>query len=71
MLTTTNGERMVRTPIKGYIASVTVKKGDLVSRDHVVATMTPEDTFYSFNQSLAALALLGALICAIIHLMVR
>ena len=71
LLTTTNGEQMIRTPIKGYIASVPVKKNDMLGRDQVVATMTPEDTFYSFNQSLAVLSLLGALICATIHLLVR
>lgn len=71
LLTTTHGEQMVRTPIKGYIASIPITKDDMLSRDQVVATMTPEDTFYSFNRSLAVMALLGALGCAIIHLLVR
>ncbi|TAN36313.1 MAG: hypothetical protein EPN23_08695 [Verrucomicrobia bacterium] len=71
ILLTTNGEQMIRTPIQGYIANTHVQKNDLVNRDQVVATMTPEDTFYSFNKSLAVLALLGALVCAVIHLLVR
>ena len=69
--TTTNGEQMIKTPIQGYITTLHVQRNDLVNRDQVVALMTPEDTYYSFNKSLAVLALLGALICAIIHLLVR
>jgi len=69
--TATNAEQIIKTPIQGNITDTMVKRNDLVSRDQVVATLMPEDTFYSFNKSVAVLALLGALICAIIHFFVR
>ncbi|MCX7008569.1 MAG: hypothetical protein NTY53_15175, partial [Kiritimatiellaeota bacterium] len=70
-LTETNGEQMLKAPLQGEIAGVLAEKSATVSRDQIVATMTPEDTFYTFNHSLAMLALLGALVCAVIHFMVR
>jgi len=71
VLTSTNAEQILKAPIQGYIASVPAKKNDVLSRDQVVAIMTPEDTFYSFNKSLAFIALLGALICGVVHFLVR
>ena len=71
LLTSTNGEQLLKAPIQGDIANILVGKNDVVNREQVVATMTPEDTFYSFNRSLAVIALLAGLVCAIIHLMVR
>ena len=69
--TATNAEQIIKTPIQGNITDTMVKRNDIVSRDQVVATLMPEDTFYSFNKSVAVLALLGALVCAVIHLQVR
>lgn len=73
LLATTNGEQMVLAPVKGYVVNVLVKKSDMLVRDQVVATMAKEDalTFYTFNKTLAVVSLLGALICAVIHLLVR
>jgi len=70
-LTETNGEQLLKAPLQGEIAGVLAEKNATVGRDQIVATMTPEDTFYTFNHSLAVLSLLGALVCVVIHFMVR
>ena len=70
-LTETNAEQILKAPLQGEVAGVLAAKGALVSRNQVVATLIPDDTFYTFNHSLAFLSLLGALVCAIIHFLVR
>jgi len=70
-LTETNVEQLLKAPVQGEVGGVLAEKGALVARNQVVATLIPEDTFYTFNHSLACLALLGALICAVIHFLVR
>ena len=71
VLTETNGEQLLKATLQGEVAGVLAEKGAAISRDQVVATLIPEDTFYTFNHSLAVLALLGSLVCAVIHFMVR
>lgn len=70
-LTETNAEVMLKATVQGEIAGVLAEKGASVARNQTVATVLPEDTFYTFNHSLAFLALLGSLICAIVHFLVR
>jgi multidrug resistance efflux pump len=71
LLTQTNAEMILKTPIKGELAGSLIKKDELVRADQTVAVVIPEDSFYTFNRSLAVLALLGSLICAIVHFLVR
>ena len=71
VLTETNGEQLLKAPLQGVIAGILAEKNAEVHRNQIVATMTPEDTFYTFNHSLAVLTLLGSLVCAVIHFMVR
>lgn len=70
-LSETNAELMLKASLQGEISGVRVEKGAPVTRGQIVAVLTPEDTFYTFNHSLAVLALLGSLICAVIHFLVR
>jgi multidrug resistance efflux pump len=75
-LSATQGEEIVKgLPREGVenfsVNDVRVSKGDLVKRAQVVAVLVPAETFYVFNHTCAILALLGALICAIIHFLVR
>lgn len=75
-LAATQGEEIVKgLPKAGEenfsVSEVRVSKGDPVKRAQVVAVLVPGETFYLFNHSCAILALLGALICAIIHFLVR
>lgn len=71
LLTQTNAEVILKTPVQGELAGALVKKDDLVRADQVLAVVIPEDSFYTFNRSLAVLALLGALVCAVVHFLVR
>jgi multidrug resistance efflux pump len=70
-LTETNAEQLLKAPSQGEVGGMLAEKGALISRGQTVATLIPEDTFYTFNHSLAFLSLLGALICAVIHFLVR
>jgi len=75
-LSGTQGEEIVKgLPKEGVenfsVNELRVGKGDPVKRAQVVAVLVPGETFYLFNHSCAILALLGALVCAIIHFLVR
>ena len=71
VLAETNGELLLKAPLQGELTGLLAEKNAMVRCDQTVAAMTPEDTFYTFNHSLALLALLSSLICAVIHFMVR
>ncbi len=71
LLTQTNAEMILKTPIKGEVTTGLIKKDELVRADQTVAVVLPEDSFYTFNRSLALLSLLGAMVCAVIHFLVR
>ena len=70
-LTETNADLLLKASVQGEIAGMLAEKGATLSRDQSVATLIPEDTFYTFNHSLAFLSLLGALVCAVVHFLVR
>ena len=53
------------------VNAVLAGKGEVVKAGQVVVNLSPNDTFYTFNHTLAFLALLGSLICAVIHFLVR
>ena len=65
------GESLLKTPVRGEIVNILVGKNDMVNKAQVVAVIAPEDNFYSFNKGMTIIALLGALVCAIIHFLVR
>ena len=71
LLTQTNAEIILKTPVVGELAPGLIQKDELVRAHQTVAVVLPEDSFYVFNRSLALLALLGALICAVVHFLVR
>lgn len=52
----------------GIVQSIYKKKYDFVNADDIVAIIKPEDTFYSFNQTLAIVSGIGSFFFLLIHI---
>jgi multidrug resistance efflux pump len=62
---------IIRSEYKGKVQEIRVAQGDGVEADEVAAVINVQDYFYTFNKSLAIGSLLGALVCAIIHIKLK
>lgn len=62
---------IVRSDYKGRVQDLKVDLEDQVEAGNVAAVIDVKDHFYTFNKSLAIGSLLGALICAIIHIKLK
>jgi multidrug resistance efflux pump len=63
--------RELKAPTNGVVVAVLTERNADVRANEPVVEIDPRNHFYAFNKSLAALSLLGAVVCAIIHLKVR
>lgn len=63
--------RMLRPDVNGDVEGIHVEVGQKVEEGDPGISVRADDHFYLFNKSLAIGSLLGALICAIIHLKLR